>query len=75
MNIMNILYLALFTYTSQYKVLVIVFFVHETFTYDSVSSANRRQPPLTLKVLVATIDALGHLETESLQHSVRGWGR
>ena len=29
---------------------------------------------LTLKVLVTTIDALGHFETGSLQHSARGWG-
>ena len=30
---------------------------------------------LTLKVLVTTIDALGHFETGQLQHSARGWGR
>ena len=29
---------------------------------------------LTLKVLVTTIDALGHFEAGKLQHSARGWG-
>ena len=30
---------------------------------------------LTLTVLVTIIDALGHFETGSLQHSARGWGK
>ena len=29
---------------------------------------------LTLKVLVRTVDALGHFQSGQLQHSGRGWG-
>ena len=39
------------------------------------NTKTQTQTHLTLKVLVATIDALGHFETGLLQHSARGWGR
>ena len=46
---------------------------HSNTDYTDLTYAFQEQ--LTLKVLVTTIDALGHFETGYLQHSARGWGR